>query len=204
MEPKERIITEAEQLFFRYGIKNITMDEMARHMGMSKKTIYLYFKDKDDLVSSVTSYAFRKHELAIDEITAKSIDPVDEVLKISEYIKIAFKAMNPTVLFDIQRFYPKAWQMYCLHKENCIQSSISINLKKGIEEGYYRNNLDVEIISKLRMEEINIGYNPIVFPPEKFDSTKVQVEFLEHFLYGICTLKGHKLINKYKQINEED
>ncbi len=204
MEVTERIIKGTEELFFRYGVKSITMDEVAKHLSISKKTIYQFFKDKDELVATVTQCHLDKKQKTIQAIADSAIDPIDEVLKISEHIKQSFQNLGSSVLYDIEKFHPKAWKLFLEHKEKCIHSCLVENLHKGIEKGLYRPDLDVEIISRLRMEEIQMGFNPFVFPAQKFDLRKVQLQFIEHFLYGICTLKGHKLINKYKQINEED
>ncbi|MBX9850342.1 MAG: TetR/AcrR family transcriptional regulator [Cytophagaceae bacterium] len=204
MEVKERIVKAAEELFFRLGVKSVTMDDVAKHLAISKKTIYQFFKDKDELVTSVTINHLENSQKSISEIADKAADPIDEVLKISEHIKIILQNVNPSLLFDINKFHPKAWQIFLDHKESCIHKSLEENLKKGIEKGLYRADIDVEILSILRLEEIQLAFNPFLFPPQKFQVQKVQLQFIEHFLYGICTLKGHKVINKYKQIQEED
>lgn len=204
MEIKERITTTALDLFFRFGVKSITMDEVAKNLSISKKTIYQFFKDKDDLVATAAQWHMLKEETIIQEIGEKAIDPIDEVLKISEHLKQMLEGVNPSLLFDIEKFHPKAWKIYQEHKNNCVINSLVSNMKKGIEKGLYRKDIDVEIMAILRMEEIQMPFNPNIFPASKFKLQKVQVQFIEHFLYGICTLKGHKLINKYKHINEED
>ena len=78
------------------------------------------------------------------------------------------------------------------------------NLHKGVEQGLYRKDMNIPIIARLRIEEIEMGFHPNVFPPDKFNFAKVQMEVFNHFMHGITTIKGHKLINKYKQITEED
>lgn len=204
MDVKERILTETKELFFRYGIKSITMDDVAKHLSISKKTIYQFFKDKDELVAIVAKKHMEENEKAIKEIASTAIDPIDEVLKISDHIKQSLQNLGSSVLYDIEKFHPKAWKIFLEHKENCVHCSLVENLQRGIKMGLYRPDLDVEIMSRLRIEEIQMGFNPLLFPTQKFDLRNVQLQFIEHFLYGICTLKGHKLINKYKHINEED
>lgn len=204
MDPKERIVSETRDLFFKYGVKSITMDDVAKHLSISKKTIYQYFKDKDDLVATIATAHLESNEKFIKEIATTAIDPVDEVLKISEFVKQSLQNLGSHILYDVEKFHPKAWKIFLEHKEKCIKHSLVENLKKGIEKGLYRSDIDLEIISILRLEEIQMSFNPFLFPVQKFDLRNVQLQFLEHFLYGICTLKGHKLINKYKQITEED
>jgi AcrR family transcriptional regulator len=204
MDVKERILKETKELFFRYGVKSITMDDVAKHLAISKKTIYQFFKDKDELVAMVAKDHMAENEQIMEEIAKNAADPIDEVLKISEHIKVSFQNLGSSVLYDVQKFHPKAWAIFLDHKERCIHCSLVENLQKGIKQGLYRPAIDVETLSILRMEEILMGFNPALFPVQKFNLQKVQVQFIEHFLYGICTLKGHKLINKYKHINEED
>jgi AcrR family transcriptional regulator len=204
VEIRERIIKGAEELFFRYGIKSITMDDVAKHLTISKKTIYQFLNDKHELVSMVTKNHLDEQEKIINEIADKAIDPIDEVLKLSVHLRQSFQNINPSLLFEVQKYHPKAWKIFMDHRELCIHHMISRNLESGIAQGLYRSEIDVEILSKLRMEEIQMGFNPFLFPPQKFNIQKVQVQFIDHFLHGICTLKGHKLINKYKQISEED
>jgi TetR/AcrR family transcriptional regulator, cholesterol catabolism regulator len=203
-ESKCRIISGARELFFRYGVKCITMDEVAKNLGISKKTIYQFFEDKDELVYVMAKDHMAETEASIKKIKEIAIDPIDEVLKISQHLRVIFQTINPSLLMEIQKHHSKAWKAFTDHKEKCIHSSLIQNLKSGIEKELYRNEIDVEILSRLRLEEIQMSFNPLIFPTPKFNIQKVQLQFIEHFLYGICTLKGHKLINKYKQIKEKD
>src|SRR5690606_23034733 len=180
------------------------MDDVAKHLSISKKTIYQFFKDKDDLVATITFQYLEENAKVIQELADTALDPVDEVLKLSEFIKQSFENLGAAVLFDVEKFHPKAWKIFLEHQDKCLKNSLIENLRKGIEKGLYRPDIDLEIMSILKMEEIQLGFNPFKFPTQRFDLRKVQLQFIEHFLYGICTLKGHKLINKYKQITEED
>jgi hypothetical protein len=180
------------------------MDDVAKHLAISKKTIYQFLNDKHELVSMVTKGHLDEQEKIISDIASNAIDPIDEVLKLSEHIRQRFQNLNPSILFEVQKYHPKAWEIFLNHKEVCINGSMIRNLKSGIERGLYRKEIDVEVLAKLRMEEVQMGFNPFLFPLQKFNIQNVQIQFIDHFLHGICTLKGHKLINKYKQISEED
>lgn len=200
---KNRIISGAESLFLAYGVKSITMDEVAKNLGVSKKTIYQHVSDKDELVTLAVKSSMENQESQVDLIHATAKDPIDEVLRLSEYMRVLFSNMNPFLLMEIQRYYPKAYESYLGFKEACIINSLAENLKWGISMGYYRPQLNIDILSRMRMEQVEWGFNPRIFKEGKYFSD-VQIQLLEHFLYGICTLKGHKLINKYKEIQEEE
>lgn len=200
---KNRIISGAESLFLAYGVKSITMDEVAKKLGVSKKTIYQHVSDKDELVTLAVKSSMENQESQVDLIHATAKDPIDEVLRLSDYMRSLFSNMNPFLLMEIQRYYPKAYESYVSFKETCIINSLAQNLKWGIDMGYYRPQINIDILSRLRIEEVEWGFNPRIFKEGKYFSD-VQIQLLEHFLYGICTLKGHKVINKYKEIQEEE
>ncbi|MBC7452014.1 MAG: TetR/AcrR family transcriptional regulator [Cytophagales bacterium] len=202
-EIKSRIITEADTLFLKFGVKSITMDEIAKNVGMSKKTIYQHVNDKDELVKLIMQAQMDHQELQVQLIHATSKDPVDEVLRLSDYLGTVFANMNPFVLMEIQRYHPKAFDIYLSYKETCLLTCMYENLKWGIEMGLYRPEINIDILSRLRMQEVEWGFNPQIFK-ESVKLHEIQIQLIEHFLYGICTLKGHKLINKYKQVLEEE
>ncbi len=204
LETSDRILIEAEQLFFRYGVKSITMDEIATHLGISKKTIYQFYKDKKELVYKVVEARITKQKSEMDQITVEAADPVQEILMTSNWLKEMFQSMNPFLLLEVQKYYPRAYGVFLSHRDKCIFSNIFNNIKKGVDLGLYRPAIDVDTIARLRMVCIDAAFNPDNFPLAKKNLNELQVQLIEHFLYGICTLKGHKLINKYKQIKEEE
>jgi len=109
--------------------------------------------------------------------------------------------MNPLALFEIEKYYPLAFDKIKKHKEDIIFSMISANLEKGIAEGLYRKDVDITILSKYRLETSLIPFNIHVFHPSKFDLLKVNLQIIEHFVYGVATLEGHKLMDAYKLSN---
>jgi TetR/AcrR family transcriptional regulator, cholesterol catabolism regulator len=202
METKERILEAAHQLYFKFGIKSVTMDDIARHLGMSKKTIYQFYRDKDEIVLELSTYTLKLNVQKFEEITRTAKDPIQEILQTMEHMGIMFKTMNPNLFYDLQKYFPKAWQQFRDFKENKIMSMVQDNFKRGIEAGLYRSDLNSKVLARLRLEEVEMAMNPLIFPPLDFDISQVQITLLDHFLFGIVTLKGHKLINKYRQIDD--
>jgi TetR/AcrR family transcriptional regulator, cholesterol catabolism regulator len=204
MKTKERILEGAQELFFKYGIKSITMDDFAKHLAISKKTIYKYFTDKDELVEAMTRQLMKKNELEFDAISKETDNVVEEVFTMMKHMGTMFSQMNPNLFYDMQKFHPKSWNLFKDFKEECIERMVENSVKRGIEQGLVRPDINTKIIARLRMEEVEMGFNPQAFPPTKFKIIDVQLALLDHFLHGICTLKGHKLINKYKELIEEE
>lgn len=204
LTPELRIIQGADELFRRYGIKNVTMDDIARHLGISKKTIYFSFEDKSSLVVSLMQEDIRGHIHQLEEFQRKSKNAIEEILHIMQYISGIFARTNPSVFVDMQRYHPDAWIVFRNFKEKHALQYIIRNMENGRSEGLYRTDFSVKILSRLRLEEVEFAMNPMVYRPDKFSIHEVQVQLLDHFLHGICTLKGHKMLNKYKQIQEEE
>lgn len=200
---KELIIKGADELFTKFGLRSVTMDDIAKRVGISKKTIYLLFEDKDALVEIIVKQKLVEQYNAMEEISRTYPNPIEEVLKMSEYIKTAMSELHPSVVYDMRKFFPKSYEHYNNHVDCCFQESFSQNIAKGIAMGLYRANINADILAKLRMVQIEMAFNPEIFPPTMYKLQDLQVEFIMHFLYGICTLKGHKMINKFCQINEE-
>ncbi len=204
MEQKDIILKGTLELFMKYGIKSITMDDISRSLGVSKKTIYLYYEDKDILVCECVKSFTSFQKTVLLKITEVSKDAVNELISISEYMQSHVCNINPSLLYDIKKYHSKAWRLFLDYKRDFLEKSINNTLIKGISDGFFRSNIDTRIIARLRMETAEMAFNTEIFPLSEFETPKVQMEFFEHFIYGICTLKGHKLINKYKQIHEED
>jgi AcrR family transcriptional regulator len=199
----ERIIQGGEELFLQAGIKSITMDDIARHLGMSKKTIYQFFKDKNELVIALVKKKLKEDEEQITEIISKSTNVIDEMINMMKCSEDIFSRINPIVIHDMQKYHPDAWAEFQKFKAEVLINTLEELLTKGVKQGYIRPELDVKIIARMRVSQVEMGFNTSIFPLAEFNPWKVQVQFLEHFNYGICTLKGYKLLNQYKNINEE-
>ena len=204
METKERILKGSEELFFRYGIRSITMDDIAKHLGISKKTIYQFFDDKDQVVKMLMQEKLKEDEREFRQIGEKASNMIEEIFGHMKKIGAIIGSVNPNLFYDLQKFHSDSWRLFQDFKEDCICKMAEESLEKGKKQGLVRADVNTKIMARLRMEEIEMGFSPEKFPPDKFKIVDVQLALIEHFLYGICTLKGHKLINKYKQVVEED
>jgi TetR/AcrR family transcriptional regulator, cholesterol catabolism regulator len=200
---KEKILKGAEELFFRYGIKNMTMDDVARHLGMSKKTIYQYFKDKDEMVHSLILHKLEEDRILFTKTYEESENIVVEAFAIIKNLREVLANVNPVVFHELHKYYPETWKVFEDFKNGFILENIERCLTKGQEQGLVRPDINVKILSRMRLENLDMGFFGSAFPTDKFNMVEVQVVMTEHFLYGVCTLKGHKLINKYKNIVEE-
>lgn len=178
------------------------MDDIATRLGISKKTIYQYYEDKNALLSSLVKMELLTQTEEMQEIRSNSENAIDEMLQSMNCMSRNFSKMNPTLFYDLQKYHSSAWSHFKNFKEKQMTGFVEENLRRGIKNELYRKDLKVKTLARLRLEEVEMGFNPDAFPPEQFNMTDVQVALLEHFLYGVVTVKGHKLINKYKQIQD--
>lgn len=199
MEMKIRIAEKARELFMRYGIKSITMDEIATQMGISKKTIYQHFVDKDALVLEVFMHVMQQNKAAIIKSKELAENAVHEQFLCSDVVSEMFAHMNPMLLFDMQRFHPLVHKQFEQYKKQFVIGIIQQNIERGIHEEVYRADIDVHLISWLMLESNFI----CMHQPEIRDSitnlAKVEKQLTDFFLHGLSTTKGIKLIQKYKK-----
>lgn len=180
------------------------MDDIARHLAMSKKTIYVHFRDKNEIIMRLTGMDLEGHKERFDAIKNSAPNAIEEIIGIMKNMEEMFSRMNPNVFYDLQKYHTEAWQLFKKFKTNYILGCVEENINRGIKEGVYRKDLNISIIARMRIELVELAFNPEAFPPSKFDVTKVQVALLDHFLHGVVTLKGHKIINTIKQVTEEE
>jgi AcrR family transcriptional regulator len=199
----DRIIQGGEDLFLSAGIKSVTMDDIAKHLGMSKKTIYQFFKDKNELVIALVKKKLKDDEDQICSIISQSGNVIEEMINMMKCSEDMFSRINPIVIHDMQKYHPEAWREFQNFKADVLIRTLEELLSKGIQQGYIRPEINPKILARMRVSQVEMGFDTRTFPVAEFSPWKVQYQFLEHFNYGICTLKGHKLLNKYKNINDE-
>ncbi len=183
----------------QYGVRSVTMDEIAVQLGVSKKTLYQYYADKDELVDAVIIdiLSINQENCTKDRSIAKNA--IHEVFLAIDMMQDMFQNMNPSVLFELEKYYPKAFEKFAQHKYSFLHKVMTENIERGIAEELYRPDVDVEILVKARLESMMMPFNQQVFPKNKYNLIRVETELTTHFLYGLATVKGYKLITKYQQ-----
>ncbi|MDN5202619.1 TetR/AcrR family transcriptional regulator [Fulvivirgaceae bacterium BMA10] len=197
VEIKEKIIQTAGDLFMKYGIRSVTMDDIAKELSISKKTIYQYYKDKDEIVSLVTQAHMTRDKVEFDEIMRISSNAVEELAKICICLRRNLNDINPSLLFDLQRYHQRAWTMWFDYKYNYIKKTIVDNITRGIREGYFRKEIDPETMATFRVEQIEMSFDDKIFPRDKFSFMEVQMQLFDHFVHGIVTEKGRHSYENY-------
>jgi AcrR family transcriptional regulator len=198
----DRIRNHAHRMFMQYGLKNVSMDELAKGLGISKKTIYLHYSDKDELVEKVVSNVIKENQANCEFDRSRAIDAVHEIFLAMDRMTEMFHSMNPSLLFDMQKNYPKAYHIFLSHKNNYIFGLIKENLIRGIKEGLYRDDINIEVLTRFRVESIILPFNPEFHNKSKHTLAAIENEITLHFLYGLVSSKGYKQITKYIEKRE--
>lgn len=210
MEIAEKTVTELRilkasfELFCERGIKSVSMDDIAQHLAMSKKTLYKWFKNKDQVVYDSTAGYLCCIQGDCEGFMKEASNAIDELFRIMNLTKQVFSQMHPSIFHDLKKYHPESYDLWMRHKNSFMLEKVKENMVRGMEEGLYRQDLDVEVMARMRLAQIELPFNKDVFPPHKFNIQQVQLAVLEHYMLGMATLKGHKMINDYKQVTEEE
>lgn len=199
IDNRERILVRARDLFMQFGIRSVSMDDIATEMGISKKTIYQYFADKEELVSAVILLKIGENQSRCDLDRKESANAIEEMFRAMEMVEQMFRTMNPSVLFDLRKYHPVAYAHFEKHKNDYLFNVIRSNLERGIREELYRPEINVEIIARFRVDSMLLPFDPIFLNRQKATLADVEQQVIEHYLFGIVTLKGYKLVLKYQQ-----
>ncbi|MBK8584160.1 MAG: hypothetical protein IPN88_01470 [Bacteroidetes bacterium] len=138
----------------------------------------------------------QEHE-RMHQIRKISENPIDEIMRLMEHLGSFISQFNPAVFYDLQKFYPLVWAEFRVFREKEVMGFVEDNLRKGVKLELYRKEIKIKIIARLRIEMIYLGFDTDVFPINQYNHAQVQVALLDHFLHGIVTLKGNKMISKY-------
>jgi len=196
---KERIIKEAFNLFWRYGIKSVTMDDIAKELGISKRTIYQHYPDKDAIVILAVQQELEVQKCQMDKMDEDKLDPIEQMVQAADYMRISLAHMNPVLFNDLKKYHPLAWDLFHKYKHQYVLKSIRENLNEGIRLGLYRKNINIDMLSLLRIEQVEMAFDPTIFPADRFNMMNVQMEFVHHFLRGILTEQGFEYYTKFSE-----
>ena len=195
-EKLQQILTRVYDLYNKYGIKSVTMDDVARELGMSKKTLYKHVKDKADLVEQVLIQNSVQHSTKIEALVKKNLNAIVELLEVNQYMNQILKDHNPSLDYDLKKYYPEISTRLMYEIKKRMHDSIKQNLLKGQQEGVYRQEMDVEIICRLHMTRMEHKHSSDNFTLNELTSKKVMREIFIYHLHGIINEKGDEILNE--------
>lgn len=199
---KEKIIYKSEELFLTLGFKNVTMDDIASALGISKKTIYAHFSNKTELVSAVTFSVLEQIYLGIEQINKKAINPIEELYDIKMFLINYLKNERVSAQYQLKKYYPKIFDQLQIKKFKKMHSSIENSLKKGVELNLFRSEIDTAFVSRVYFVGMTGIRDTSVFSETMFDKNYLMESYLEYHLRAIVTESGLQLLDNYIKKNK--
>jgi AcrR family transcriptional regulator len=200
IEPKERIRTAAHDLVMKYGIRTVSMDDIAASVGMSKKTLYQYYSDKDELVKAVVEGIIEENRCECCSHVERADDAIHEVFLAMDMMVEMFSDMNPAILYELQKYHPNVFQVFQKHKSEFLYQSLMQNIKRGQAEELYREDINPEILCKYRIEAMFIPFNmDFQRSLNKYTLLELEEQIILNFLFGLVSLKGYRQAMKYME-----
>jgi len=199
---KEQLLKTATELFLNQGFKSITMDDIAREMGMSKKTVYSYYENKEAIVSACALHIFTSVCGGIDGICAREMNPIEELYDIKKYVLEHINGERTSSMYQLQKYYPKIYADLKKRQFELMQDCVVENLTRGVNSGMYRDNIDVEFVARIYFVGVVGIKDNELFPSKVFTMDALMDQFLEYHLRGICTPKGLETLQKCITTNQ--
>ena len=196
---KQNIIQKAAELFLLYGFKSLTMSDMAKEMGVSKKTIYEHFDSKDDLIKTTTDHVHQQIDDGIDNIVNRKLNPIEEMFTIKSFVMEVLMGNRGAPEYQLKKYYPQIHDSMRTRQFNKIQECVVDNLHRGINEGLYREELHIAFIARIYYVGITGIADQDIFSPDEFSSHLLYENFLDYHFRGITTRKGRKKLNKIRK-----
>jgi AcrR family transcriptional regulator len=194
---KEQILAESERLFWQHGVRSVTMEDIARQLSISKKTIYQHFNDKEDILCQIMQ---AKAEADVVEMTCiANVTPnsIEEMMEMLQMISKKQEQVNPCLFAEVRRYYSQAYNLIRQHVDNYIMKRIANNILRGKEDGIYRDDINPLVMARIRVEQIELALSSDFMLPGEINRLVIQCELTHHFVRGMLTEKGFDIYNKY-------
>lgn len=192
------IIEQSYNCFTQNGLKSVSMDDIAKYMAISKKTLYKYVSSKNDLLNKITDYIHQRIRNRIDELHSGELNAIDVLLEMSKVSNATHTNIKPVINFEIRKYYPAIYDRYIQSKKKLIVDSIIDNLNKGIKEGLFRQDLNTEIVAHLYFKKMEELFNVEQDDLRNFSYAKIFEVMFENHIRGISNEKGIAYFEKQK------
>ncbi|MBK6540436.1 MAG: TetR/AcrR family transcriptional regulator [Flavobacteriales bacterium] len=196
-ERGRRILDESAKVFWKLGIKSVTMDDVATRLAISKKTLYQYVTDKNDLVDRVLKHLSACYKCDIDAVRAREKqNAIDELYAVTTTVAGHLQGMHPSIHFDLEKYHPEAFHHMVANKRREIYQCMTENMERGIREGFYRDDLNIPMIATIYNARFDMVFDGALFPPDKFSMNDLHWEIFRYHVRGIASKKGLDYLEK--------
>lgn len=175
------------------------MDNIAAALSMSKKTLYKAFANKDEIVQAAMSSHLSKVQANCARISREAVNSVQKMVLIARWADAQYHEVHPSIVHDLRKFHPVTWALFREHQYSFLLAQLIHALRRGITEGVFRTNLDVGVLARLHLGQVELVFDAELYPPDQFSAARIHQSLDEHFLLGIATPYGQQLFAEYQQ-----
>ncbi|QKG79300.1 TetR/AcrR family transcriptional regulator [Tenuifilum thalassicum] len=186
----DHIVAKVREMYAKYGIKSVTMDDVSRNLGISKKTLYRYVTDKNELVDKVIDYEIEQLNKGMNCVEKDRFNAIEELLIVSKILNHKMKAINLSTIYDLRKYYPLLYERLTKARREKMISSVISNIEKGQKEGFYRTDLNPSIIARLQISRIESFIDNDIFTLDEMSSENFFKEVFIYHIRGIANQKG--------------
>ena len=192
MEQVRKVIDTAWNMFKRFGVRSVSMDDVAREMSISKKTLYRCFRDKNELIIKTLDHDLEQINIKVTEILKDEPNAIRQVVRIAQFVSQYIKDINPSMIYDLQKYHPEIHQHFVNYRQNTFVEKVKNNLTLGIEQGFYRADLNLECTANLYLCLMDHGPETLANTDIEQDYSKFCLQIMQYHLHAIATPKGIK------------
>ncbi|MBT3303615.1 MAG: TetR/AcrR family transcriptional regulator [Bacteroidetes bacterium] len=188
----EKILTETKRIFMTYGIRSVSMDDICRELGISKKTLYLFVSNKAELVKLTLLHEHRQGAIAFKKIMKENKNAIDQLMMVSLFISKKLSEINPTFSHDLKKYFPSSSREDSEKRNQSIALKVKENIELGIKQNLYRKDLNSELVSQLYVQKIETIMSPENFLASNYSFTEIFKVMFENHIRGIANEEGIK------------
>jgi AcrR family transcriptional regulator len=193
------ILERVRELFYKYGVRSVSIDDICRDLGISKKKLYQFVKGKNELVEKLLELERQHFEAIFDRNNFDGVNSIDVLLTVSRELGERFWDISPSMTFDLKKYYPDIYHRHVEDRVESIQEKITQNIRKGISNGMYRDDLSIELVARLYIRRLLDLHNPDFFPADKFSFQTLFDVMFDNFIRGISNQRGIDYYEKQKK-----
>lgn len=199
-EVLQQIVESARQQFMKLGIRHVSMDMISGQLGISKKTLYQHIDSKDLLVELTIDRHIRQEQSLFSHLSRTSTSAIDEMIHFTKNVISIFNDLSPVLIHDLQKYYQKSWMSLRKQHTEFINNLIHANLQRGIKEKVYRRDMNIDVISRIFVENSWLLSDESVFPFRAYERDQLIKQFLDYHMHAILSEEGKRQFEKIKTL----
>jgi AcrR family transcriptional regulator len=172
------------------------MDDIAKKLCISKKTLYAHVNDKEDLLENAVVLFSTAEQHQIEEICGRGLNAIDESLEIKRWVLEMLQNIHPSVAYDMEKFHPRVHQKMVASRQAIIYECVFENIVKGQKDGLYRKEINPNVLAKLYVGRMEVMFDQNLFPAKEYKVSDIYMEWFSYHIHGMATVKGIELLNK--------